>query len=140
MKIITGDLREVKAGTILHQVNCRGVVGGLAALLHRNHPRAFTDYFLLCEKYGARNAGQIHEGHDSKDLSIVHLFGQIEPGANTDMDCVHLAALMLANRPLLGPIYAPWMMGCGIGGGCWPEYSAVIESALPGQITWVQLP
>lgn len=140
MKIFTGNLLDLTEGTILHQVNCRGIVGGLAATLNAAYPAAFADYFLLCDKYGAQNIGSIHEGHASKGLSVIHLFGQKEPGANTDMDAVSVAVLLLANRPLLRPIYAPFMMGCGIGGGCWPEYSAVLEIALPGKITYVKLP
>lgn len=139
MKALQGDILRLQAGTILHQVNCRGVVGGLAGALFRQHGAAFPDYFLLCDKYGIRNLGSVHEGHASRHLSIVHVFGQVHPGPNTDMTAVRIALNELVGRPLLEPIYAPYRMGCGLGGGNWDEYLAALTTVFP-DITIVQLP
>lgn len=131
MKIITGDILDISAGTILHQVNCRAALGGLAGALHAKNPSAFTDYFLVCDKYGSMNLGSFHEGHVNRQLSIVHVFGQVEPGANTNILAVGDALTALSKRPLLHPIYAPYKMGCGIGGGNWDEYSDLLTKAFP---------
>jgi hypothetical protein len=139
VKTITGNLLDITSGTILHQVNCRGVVGGLAGALHHKHPAAFNDYFLLCEKYSARNLGSVHEGHVSRSLSILHLFGQADPGPNTSMTAVNIALEGLIVRPLLQPVYAPHGMGCGLGGGDWPTYCAALLRVFPS-LCIVQLP
>lgn len=130
---------ELQAGTILHQVNCCGAVGGLAGSLHRCHPAAFTDYFLLCEKYHGMNLGSFYEGHASNKLSIVHVFGQNRPGANTIIESVRLALSGLATRPLLQPIYAPYLMGCGLGGGDWEQYLALLQEYMPSVIIMQRL-
>jgi hypothetical protein len=103
MNLITGDLLAIESGTILHQVNCRGALGGLAWDLYHKYPGAFTDYFMLCDKYGAQNIGS-------------------------------LAIESLVGRPLLAPLYAPFRMGCGLGGGDWLEYEAILERNLPDLI------
>lgn len=131
MKEIIGNLLDLTEGAIVHQVNCRGAIGGLAHALHDKYHRAFVDYFLLCDKYGAKNLGSVHEGHASGLLSIVHVFGQIEPGAHTDMTAVKTALESMYGRPLLTPIYAPYKMGCGIGGGDWSRYLAALVEAFP---------
>jgi hypothetical protein len=134
MNLITGDLLAIESGTILHQVNCRGALGGLAWDLYHKYPGAFTDYFMLCDKYGAQNIGSACEGHPSKSLSIVHVFGQVEPGPGTNPTAVSLAIESLVGRPLLAPLYAPFRMGCGLGGGDWLEYEAILERNLPDLI------
>lgn len=134
MKTTVGDILDVQIGTVLHQVNCRGIVGGLAAALKAKHPLAFADYFLLCEKHGIRNLGEVYEGHAGPNLSILHVFGQYQPGPATDMQSVRKAFRSLVQRPLLRPIYAPYRMGCGIGGGDWAEYFTAITFAIPDVI------
>ena len=139
MTHLTGDILRITTGTILHQVNCRGVIGGLAGALRARYPIAFSDYFILCDKYGFKNLGSVHEGHVSARLSIIHVFGQMDPGANTDMTAVRHALELLKGRPLLRPIYAPFKLGCGLGGGNWPIYQAALADALP-DVTIIQLP
>ena len=71
-------------------------------------------------------------------LYIGHIFGQLDPGPNTDLKEVDGALESLAFvRSGRGqswfdlPIYAPFLMGCGLGGGSWVKYSAIIEKHLP---------
>lgn len=139
MKTITGNLLDITAGTIVHQVNVRGATGGLSGVLSRRHPAAFTDYFLLCDKHGIQNAGTVHEGHANRQLSILHVFGQVDPDANTDMALVRSALEWQEARPTLFPIYAPYKMGCGLGGGDWPEYLKALLVVFP-DIIIVQRP
>lgn len=140
MKTITGNLLEIRHGTILHQVNCRGVTGGLAGALQRQYPAAFTNYFALCTKYDeADNFGRVDEWHASLTLSILHLFGQNFPGANTEMPRVRKALEKLILLPLREPIYAPYLMGCGLGGGDWNEYLPALTAVFP-DIIIVQRP
>lgn len=74
---------------------------------------------------------------DAGDYALVvcHIFGQISPGPNTHLPSVDFA--MERFKFFLGglksplPLYAPYKMGCGLGGGNWEEYSKIIEKHLP---------
>lgn len=139
MKIITGNLLELTHGTILHQVNCRGVVGGLAGALHKRWPVAFEEYFASCKVSGILMAGETLVTDATASLKIAHVFGQREPGADTSMSLAR-AALHSAKRNVnREPVYAPFRMGCGIGGGNWDEYLAALCEAFP-EIIIVQRP
>lgn len=130
MKTITGNLLDIRTGTILHQVNCRGVMGGLAYALYRRWPAAFDDYFRLCNERGAEAHGLFLLTDAEPGLCIGHIFGQIEPGADTSLPAV-IRSLHTAHQVIIGAHYAPFKMGCGIGGGDWAKYSAAIERHLP---------
>lgn len=139
MNIVTGDLLDITSGTILHQVNCRGAVGGLAGALFRKWPAAFDDYFEACRHNEAMELGSFILGHARAGLHVCHVFGQVEPGPNTDILAVR-RALTEAARLLTGQqVYAPYLMGCGLGGGNWPEYLGALEAAFP-DITIIQRP
>lgn len=139
MKIITGNIIEVTHGTILHQVNCRGAVGGLAGALHAKWPGAFEEYFAACRVSGLLMAGETLVTDATASLRIAHVFGQREPGADTSMSLAR-AALRHATRNVhREPVYAPFRMGCGIGGGNWDEYLAALCEAFP-EVIIVQRP
>ncbi len=143
MTTITGDLLTIERGILLHQTNCLGVTGGLAGALRRKYPHAFDPYFAACER-DESPAGQMVIGEVTPQLFIAHIFGQLEPGANTDLSLVscaleNLAAQLAASLPLQElPCYAPYLMGCGLGGGRWEKYLPLLENYFP-QLTIVKL-
>ena len=152
LKQIEGDLLAIKEGVILHQTNCLGVTGGLAGALRRKHPGAFKSYLETCESVDdplgtvvLGIAAWKEHGHELRwDLLIAHVFGQRNPGANTDLKAVDLALSKLARQlqreEFRGvPVHAPFLMGCGLGGGNWSDYSALLEKYLP-EIVIVKLP
>lgn len=136
MKLITGNLLDIRSGTILHQVNCHGFTGGLAGALYKKWPAAFDPYFARCEQ--PRALGSFVIGQVEPGLHIGHVFGQFEGGPCTDILAV-AASLKEAHWLLDGAVYAPYMMGCGIGGGDWAKYQQVFEEWIP-DITIVQRP
>lgn len=131
MKTIIGNLLDVQAGTILHQVNCRGVVGGLAAALYSRWPAAFEPYFVACKKDGHFALGGFVLGEAKPGLLIGHVFGQMNPGATTDMDAVNRGLFGGSKANCLQPVHAPYRMGCGIGGGKWADYKEQMEEFFP---------
>lgn len=139
MTTIMGDILAVESGTILHQVNCRGVVGGLAGALHRKYPQAFDQYFAECKANGYAMLGTSIMGKAKDDLFICHVFGQLNPGANTDMAAVNSALNDAATPLAIRPIYAPFKMGCGLGGGNWRKYLEELEEFFP-EIIIIQRP
>lgn len=129
-----GDILDSRKGTILHQVNCAGLTGGLAAQLYKKWPAAFAEYHIACDSTGPANLGYIMACPATLDLIIVHVFGQDAPGAATNLHAVESALKMARLMRLPGPIYAPYKMGCGIGGGDWPSYLALLRTYFPDLI------
>lgn len=137
MKTIFGDLLTIPLGIICHQTNCRGVAGGLAGALNGKYPKQFEIYFRECARMGDKLAGTAIIGSAARQPFIAHIFGQIQPGPCTDMELVRpaleeLAELVSDHQGLAGlPIYAPYKMGCGLGGGDWPSYLGALVEAFP---------
>lgn len=144
LKQINGDLLKIESGIILHQVNCIGATGGLAGALKRKWPDAFKSYRAHCHPdaigdvvVGVASYNNDEEG--SFKLLIAHVFGQYYPGPNTDLAAVKSALYKLARQLKRDefkdvPVYAPFKMGCGLGGGDWSEYEPLIEQFLPQTI------
>jgi O-acetyl-ADP-ribose deacetylase (regulator of RNase III) len=132
MKTIPGDILEVKRGIIIHQVNCRKICGGLAGALRRKFPFAFDNYFRD-ERPEEKRIGTILLGEQWPQLFVCHLFGQDKPGANTDLKAVEQALEsrqeLLKNMKL--PLFAPYKIGCGLGGGDWNAYKTLLKKYLP---------
>lgn len=130
MKTITGDLLAITSGTVLHQVNCFGATGGLAGALRRKWPVAFDDYLAYCDNEGRDMLGRFVLGDAAHSLSIGHVFGQMYPGPNTDMAAVR-RSLAEARDCVTSQVYAPYKMGCSLGGGNWPEYLEALVEVFP---------
>ena len=128
MTTLPGSLLSLTSGTILHQVNACAATGGLAGALRRKWPQAFVPYFEACAKGGCQ--GLFVPGRATGSLWIGHVFGQLNPGPNTDMRWVR-EALQEAAGFVTGEVYAPYKMGCGLGGGHWPDYLAALVKAFP---------
>lgn len=142
MTEIQGDLLEIKEGIIFHQVNCMGVTGGLAGALQRKWPAAFDFYRARCSHPLEMTLGTASLCRDG-DVLLFHFFGQRAPGPNTDMVAVRKAfgaskaqldAFVRMQLIPSMPTYFPYKMGCGLGGGNWDEYRAVIEKHFPNAI------
>lgn len=143
MKIINGDLLTVNSGIILHQVNCMGATGGLAGALNRKWPQAFKSYRHACDSLTPQ-LGNVVLGiaaysdveRELWKLLVAHVFGQYMPGANTDLDAVDRSLAKLSNQMKRieykdAPVYAPYKMGCGLGGGNWPDYEKILVKYFP---------
>lgn len=129
-----GDILDSRKGTILHQVNCSGITGGLAAQLYKKWPAAFAEYFIACESGHVTNLGTITVSPATSELLICHVFGQVEAGAGTNMHAVEMALKIARLMRFQGPVYAPYKMGCGIGGGDWAAYSKLLQTYFPDLI------
>lgn len=144
LKQIKGDLLKIESGVILHQVNAIGATGGLAGALRRKWPGAFRSYYARCrlDAIGDVVLGIAEYQDDEKEkwkLLIAHVFGQYYPGPNTDMGAVAHALQKLSRQLERAefkdvPVYAPFKMGCGLGGGDWSEYEPLLERFLPNLI------
>lgn len=148
--VMTGDLLDVSGGIICHQVNCFARMGaGLAQQISRRWPIVNKKYNRLCRDTNPPTALLGHVQFvtvctsDNDSLVVANLFGQMsygfDGGVYTYTDAHRKAWPVIRNLAKLLdlPVFAPWKIGCGLGGGNWEEIKAVIEHAIPN-IIWVR--
>lgn len=146
MKIIEQDILTVKQGTICHQVNCQGVMGGGLALSIRNKwPHVYEKYKNFCKRadYWPMDLLGMAESVEINDKLIVYnIFGQFDFGGggerHTDYCALnnafhHIKEIESAANTKLD-IYFPYLMGCDRGGGDWRIVSKMIEHYFPNAI------
>lgn len=85
IKIVTGDLMKAQEDIIVHQVNCKGVMGsGVAKQIRATFPEVYEEY---------REHAQSHDSDEllgtaqfvysaSKNKTIANVFGQDSFGAS----------------------------------------------------------
>lgn len=140
LRQIHGDILKINSGTLIHQVNTLGITGGLAGALRRKYPDHFKEYIGMCQMnkpHALLGDFEVECAGDQR-IAIVHLFGQLYPGPNTDLIAVRSAlekfSKWRAQGKDNGPIYAPFRMGCGLGGGDWSQYEPLLEQFIPSLI------
>lgn len=139
---------EITSGVLFHQVNCHGVMGaGIAAALAAKFPGLEPDYQKLCKRHAYAEdelLGKVLAYRVNADLYIANAFGQggvSRSNRQTNYEAVVEAfervkraldrqETQIFNRKL----YFPYKMGCGLGGGDWTIYSAIIEAHFPNAI------
>ncbi len=145
MQTISQNILEITEGVICHQVNCKGVMGaGLAAQIANKYPLILNEYQNACRDNAHANRpssfllGRCQLIDVQPGLQVANLFGQDEYGRDrqyTDYDALEFALAELTTFIKEGtPIYIPYKMGCGLGGGRWDIVSAIIEVVVPTAI------
>jgi O-acetyl-ADP-ribose deacetylase (regulator of RNase III) len=141
MKKIKKDITTVKSGIICHQVNAKGVMGaGLSAQIKAKFPTSFRDYKTAYDtgklKLGTTVISKINE-----DFFIAHIVGQHDYGRGqifTNYQAITLALDQLKKfKSTLDkdlPVYFPYRMGSGLGGGSWRIVKDIIEENFPDAI------
>lgn len=131
-----GDLLEATEDIIAHQVNCFGVVGGLAADIFKKWPNAELDYLQLCQRakpWSIRGLAQV-TGQQKDGHIICNLFGQYHPGCDYNPEALESALFMLSDlaKTFNLTVALPFGLSCGIAGGTWSEVQKIIESTMKG--------
>lgn len=133
---IKQDILTIAKGLIVHQVNCKAKMGsGLALQIRNKYPEVYDRYIK-----DPPFLGTVQIVYVTDELAVVNLAGQYDYGRDkqhTDYVAVERAMLQLS-RMHIGEndtnIYIPFNMGCGLGGGDWKIYSAIIEKCIPKAI------
>ena len=128
MKIVCGDILAINHGVIVHQVNCKKVMGaGLALQIRKKYPQHFTDYMAAEPKLGNIGVTCIHS-----TLYIIGVYGQYSYGRyglHTNYSALRIAmikaAQFAAQKNL--PLYIPYGIGCGLAGGDWNRVAAILS-------------
>lgn len=138
MRTITGNILQINDGIICHQVNCIKVAGaGLALQIANMHPK-------WLEEYESRDSllGNVWLYKANDTLSIASLYAQKHIGRQsrqTSYDAMDMCAMRLGSLAKFNPLYIPYMMGCGLGGGNWNIVQAILQEYVPSAII-VKLP
>ena len=148
MSTIKKNILDVEAGIIVHQVNCMGVMGaGLALQIKNKWPEVYYTYmeYIVPKKYWNEHADELGEVlyvAVNSQLLVASLFGQVGYGVGVHtVSAAHDAAWPGINELSMSTgltVYAPWMIGCGLGGGNWTEIRAIAETHCQ-DVIWCQL-
>jgi len=141
MEKLHKDILTVTHGIICHQVNCMGVMGaGLAAQIKYAYPQAFQDYIAAYET-GELKLGDLIVTQIDDSLFIAHIASQHDYGRGAQftnyqamsMALGRLKDFWMAKRSegISLPIYVPYRMGCGHGGGSWHIVKNVVDDVFP---------
>lgn len=133
MKLIKGNILDIERGIIIHQTNIFGVAGGgLAFQIRNKYPLWYEDYHDYCQTNP--KIGNVQFWRGNQDFYIVNLFGQKTLGGHATIeDSYDLALPEIQERSesLELPVYFPYMIGCGLGGGNYDVIMRKIEKYTP---------
>lgn len=129
-----GDLLASSVDMIIHQTNCKGVMGsGIALSIRKKHPEVFRSYQQLCLKKGRELLGKAQFIKVSDGTIIANCFGQNNFGTHaqqTDYKALEHALVSAANYAAemdLVRVGLPYKIGCVRGGGDWDTVYAIIQ-------------
>lgn len=133
IKIVNGDLLEAKENLILHQVNCKGVMGsGVAKQVKEKWNNVYLNYHNLCKNYGDKLLGYVQFVHIEKGQHIVNIFSQLDYGTHkrqTNYEALYNALHEVSTTAKVEgfTVALPYNMGCDRGGASWHVVYAMIE-------------
>jgi O-acetyl-ADP-ribose deacetylase (regulator of RNase III) len=151
MTTISGDILDVPEGVICHQVNCLGIMGGgLARQIRRAYPKVFDDYKHLCDLHGDESynlLGEIQVIPVGTKKWIINLFAQYDIGGGrateygSFIQCLEgvekwankTGSLLWSRTDAKAkiPIFFPYKIGCGLGGGSWHIIKNILKNHVP---------
>ena len=126
--LIEGDILHIGSGVICHQVNLRRVAGaGLALQIRKRWPEWYRHYRSV-----SGYLGLVDFFRADRDLWIASLYAQEGYGTGRQTNYAAFGqCLMDLRRTHHGPVYLPYGIGCGLGGGDWRVIEQIIGDALP---------
>lgn len=148
MNYIKQDLLKIKHGLICHQVNNKKVMGaGIAKDIRILYPQVYTDYIQHLNTYPNDLGTNIYTNITDK-LVIVSMLAQNGYGrigrytdypafVNCLLDIDKYNKHLNQEQPHL-PVYFPYGIGCGLGGGDWSIVSDLISNYLPEAIICIK--
>lgn len=116
---------------IVHQVNCKGVMGvGFAKQVRDRYPELYMQYRIMCQSASPKDLlGKIMI-YEADDKIIVNMFSQDDYGTDvrqTDYEAMDNALHALRKLYPYNTIIAPHKIGCGLGGGDWSVVSKILQ-------------
>lgn len=127
MKIINGDITEIKSGYIIHQVNCLNAMSsGVAKALYLKYPQVKSEYHNFCgNKNSQELLGSVQYININSDLIIVNSFSQefvigiVEKPTDENLLIQNIRTVYEKAKKENKKVYIPYLIGCGLGNGNW---------------------
>lgn len=135
IKIVPGDILDVKEGIIVHQVNCQRVMGaGLAKAIREKYPEHYNEYRMTKPILGNAIFTDVGDG-----LTVAAIYGQDRYGYGdvfTDYAALEkgLKKVQAFSEQTGRQIYIPFGIGCGLAGGDWGWVTAILVDTVPDAI------
>ncbi|MMZ42125.1 Macro domain protein [compost metagenome] len=149
LRVVEMDILKATENIIVHQVNCRGVMGsGLAKQIRAEWPHVYT---LYKERVSDNNPESLLGQMQIIDISndgtqfVANLFGQLDYGRDNIRYTVYSAlrtSLMLLKAYAVAHGYTvaiPYQLGCGRGGGKWDDVQFMIRDVFTDHIGIVNI-
>lgn len=139
IKHIKCNIFDSGADTILHQVNCQGVMGsGIAKQVRDRYPNVYASYKNLCTAIRDPSIllGTAQFIRIDHCVYIVNLFAQDKYGYDGKQYTDYLALDSCLNQVRIHTLRSneviaiPYRMGCDRGGGDWNVVYEMIEKQL----------
>lgn len=135
---VDGDVTEVECDVILHQVNCKGVMGsGVALTIKQKFPEVYEEYSSYVREQYHRASyyllGALQMCRTSRGNYVANLFGQDGYGygkQHTDYDAIRCGLLKLNELAVGKTVALPYKMGSDRGGGDWNKVLGIIIECL----------
>ena len=139
MDILYGDITKVvleRGGSIVHQGNLQRVAGvGVALAIRNAWPRWYAHFSSKRARLGEIDVFPIQM---VPPISIITIYAQDKVGTTqrqTDDVAFETAIIEVREhfnmRIIPAPIYMPYKIGCGYGGGDWGVILSIIQNYLP---------
>lgn len=140
IEVINANILTAKEDIIIHQVNCKGVMGaGLAKAIKEKYPLCYQKYREVCANNKPNELlgkNQILKMSDGK--IIINMFSQLNYGTDkkhtqydTLKECLYKVYIYAKVNGLTVAI--PYKLGCGLAGGSWPIVSNIINKTFKDQ-------
>ena len=141
MQVRLMDILTVRKGIICHQINPWKMGAGLALMIRKKWPIHYFDFQDWKKHRQEDPLGRVLYTWVDKDLIIAGLCAQPRYGRGVTV-YTNYRALELCLEQVYGftqesgmePVYIPWKIGCGLGGGQWSIVEGLIDKFIPDAI------
>lgn len=137
ISIIDDDIFNTDASAILHQANCKGIMGsGIAKQVKEKYPSVFLKYKAECAsvKDSSLLLGKCQIVKVNRSQYICNLFSQNDFGYSGKCYTNYEAfaqSLELVNEKFKGKkVAVPYLIACDRGGGNWERVLRIIKDKL----------
>lgn len=142
MQVKLMDILTVRKGIICHQINPWKMGAGLALAIRKRYPQHYED-FEDWKKYRTGDpTGYVLFTQLDVGFVVAGLCAQPRYGRGAGIAYTNYRALgecfdkvyEYTQKHGIEPVYIPWKIGCGLGGGLWHIVEDIIEAHLPDAI------
>lgn len=136
MITVRGDavkLAKERGGVLFHQVNLQRLAGaGIAYTIRETFPQWYVEYLRTFAQLGDATLYQVQVHPETYVASLYAQNGVGTKQRQTDYDAFETAlAKIVPILPPALPLWVPYKIGCGLGGGEWQVIVHILDQYIP---------